>query len=1301
MPHNTSAELEPGEILCERYQVLEHIGRGGMGSVYRAHDRREDHEVALKLLTAAVTDGAAVVRFKREFRSASRLHHPSCVQVYDLDQDGDRWLFTMEYVPGRALDVRGGRARDLRVVASLGLQALAALDHIHSQQIVHRDIKPHNMLVVEREGEPPVLKLTDFGISKLADMDEQPTVGSFMGSLPYMAPEQAAESQVDPRSDLYSLGVVLYLALTGVHPLTPAGQVESFRPSITEWCRLKISDDARPLREVAPQLPDKLIALVDSMLDREPSRRPSTAVAAYEALQEAIESAAGPIPMPQLPPLARASYLAVPRLVGRDDEVDRMQRFLERQLGGSSPGGGLFVISGEAGVGKSKLAAQLPGMVRGLGGELYAGTCRAEGGAAYDPLRYFLGAVDRRVRSEEAAEVERSKTDAPRRSTAESDVAGKPPATLVTTAFVSTSARTAAISTGRTPGQNSDRMRSGSGSGFEPRLDVDAQVNQLWQFQREVAEGLRWLAEDVPRVVLVEDVHWADAAPLELLVFLLRTAHAVSTPEKPVRWAVIVTHRPSPFPSALGWLHEVAEELGVFEQVKLEPLVRSATTELVASILMRPQDDVLRHFVERLIHCVGSKPLDVTQALYSLVAHGKLVRRGSDWALDDVSLEDADVQKRVQSAIGDRAARFSADTKRALASAAVLGRVSDLESLRHVTGVDEALLLDCVDEAIRAKFLDEVSAGAYMFSHSRLRDAILDELPDDVLRSLHARAAEHLIVNREGDDPSAIAHHCAQAHDFEEAFRYGRIAAHDAMASHAFSRAAGLYEDALRYHEASGKEPSLGLLERFGTACLQAGRYDDANAAFSRCIEQTEAPVRRAELLRKSADVEFRRPDMVRARQRLEQLLTSLGFSVPRSASSVGLGIARQGGALVMSWLRAPGQAQDEEQKRRLAMISSTCASLAEAYYFSDFNRAVYYQTASINTAEKVGPSPEMAIGAAQAGLIMSTFGQYKRGLSYLERAEEAAQIAATPVEAAWEAIMRAMSFHCKGDPGNAVVHTGRAEALLQRSAEPLRVRQAWTIHGEALNCLGRYDQTLNTSRGLERLALELDDRRALGWSRYIEGHARWRKGDLVGGLDRLRDGARFNAETGDLANGSAALGRWVLALALAGRVDEALEEGRAGVTTLIDKKLRNPTVTLHGAFLVAAAMANARAPLDRGLRKDVRRAITAGRRYSSLMLFARPSYLAGLAAWEHSRGNTAASARHFDHAKRLAERLGMVGEAADVVAIRRICPTLRHSKALSEGAPGEVKPGDESGDERETGDEPGAGDQEGSSARS
>ncbi len=1265
--NSTPTMLEAGEVLSGRYRVIEHIGSGGMGAVYRVFDREKDQEVALKLLTAAVTDGSAVIRFKREFRSASRLEHPACVRVHDLDQDGDRWFFTMEYVPGQSLDTRGKGGRDLQRVACLGLQALAALDHIHSLQIVHRDIKPQNMLVVA-EGETPRLKLTDFGISKLGDIDEQVGVGSFMGSLPYMAPEQAAETQGDPRSDLYSLGVVLYLALTGIHPLTPVGNTGRFRPSVTEWCRLKLTDDARSLEAVAPALPRPLIELVDSMLERDPAKRPSTAAIVYDRLKDIVQREVGPVPLPSLPPLSRASYLAAPQLVGRDDEVQRLATFLDRSLGDEAQGGGLFVVSGEAGVGKSKLVAQLPAMVRALGGELFTGTCREEGGAAYGPLSHFLGAADQRVRAEEATEVERSRTS---RSGAGADASADPLGSVAssdTTAFVPTSLPTAiptAIPTSAPtaayqPGHTSDRLRSSSSpSTPEQNMDMDAQVNRLWQFQREIAEGLRWMTEDAPCVVLVEDVHWADAAPLELLIFLLRTAHAVSAEGRAVRWALIVTHRPSPFPSALGWLHDAARELKAFEEVKIEPLARSATSELVASMLMRPRDDLLEEFVERLIHSVGSKPLDVTQALYSLVAHRKLVRRGADWALDDVSLENADVQKRVQSAIGDRAARFSVETKRALAAAAIVGRVSDLEALQYLTQVDEALLLDCIDEAIRATFLEEVSPGAYMFVHSRLRDAIRSGLPEDAVRALHGRAADHLIARGDGQDRPTIAYHCAESRRFEEAYRYGRVAAQDAMENYAFSQAADLYGAVLRYREAAGGTVSVALRERFGTACLQAGHYDDASAAFSQCMEEVEDPIRRAELLRKSAEVEFRRPDMERARQLLEQLLSTLGFTVPKSAPSVGMGIVRQGSALLLGWMSTPGQAKDEDERRRYSMVSSTCAALAEAYYFSDFNRAVYYQTASVNTAEKVGPSPELAIAAAQQGYILSSFGQFDRGFNYLDRADAAVREAATPVEGAWEAIMRAMSYHAKGDPASAVLHTGRAEALLQRSAEPLRVRQAWTIHGEALNCLGRYEQTLNTGRGIERLALELDDDRALGWGRYIMGHALWRQGEVESGLKMLRDGVTLMAESGDLANGTAGMGRFVLALALTEHVDEALEQGRQGVATLIDKKLRNPACTLHGAFLVAAAIANARGQADKAVRKEVRRAIGAGRRYSTQILFAKPAYLAGLAAWECSKGSASASGKHFEQAAACADAFGMVGERADVDAIRSICESF------------------------------------------
>ena len=1250
MTDEVAGSLAAGARLAGRYKVLDHLGRGGMGSVYRALDEHEGREVALKLLTSSVTDGQAVVRFKREFRSASRLRHPSCVEVFGLAQDGDQWFITMEYVPGRAFELEPGVRAAPRRIVSLALQALAALDHIHAQQIVHRDIKPQNMLLASGPSDDaPILKLTDFGISKLGDMDEQLGVGLLLGSLPYMAPEQAAEGRVDPRSDLYALGVVLFSALTGQHPLAPTEHAGRFRPAVSEWCRLKIADDPLPLGSLAPGLPEGLSGIVDGLLARDPAARPATAAEVFDALQRVADEELGGVPLPFLPPLDRASYLASPALVGRDDELARLEQFLRAAIGGSE-GGRVLAIAGEAGVGKSKLVAQLPGMVHGLGGEVYTGTCRAEGGAAYEPLLDFLSTADRALRADEAVDALQSDTARARSRRSKSG-----PVTTVGARpepSVPTSTPTVAIRGDSIPVDPPSESDSESGT---DKLDVEARLNKRWQFHRRVADALRSLADEAPVVVLVEDVHWADPAPLELLNFLLRTSHAVSLTERPIPWAVVVTHRPSPVPSALRWLCDTAREVDALEQLDVAPLDRDAATDLVASMLARPRDAQLEQFVERLVSVVGSRPLDVMQALHSLVAHGRLARQGSTWDLTEVSLEDAAVQAKVKSAIGDRAARFSSQTKHALAAAAIVGRSSDLDALEHLTGVDEALLLDCLDEAIRAGFLEEPSPGTYRFVHSRFRDAIAAELPEDVRASLHGAAADHLIENRLADDPTTIAYHCARSERFEEALRFGMRAARDAMADYAFSRAAALYEDVLRYHEATHGEVIPELQERFGTACLQAGRYDDAARALSKAIDASDDAVHRGELLRKAAEVEFRRPDLESARTRLEELLATLGFSVPRSRRSIGVGILREGGTLLLGMLGTPGLDKDEDQRRRRAMISSACAALAEAYYFSDFNRAVFYQAASVNAAEKLGPSPELTIAAAQQGYILSSFGQYDRGFGYLDRAREAADEAATPVEASWEAIMRAMSYHCKGDPTSAVVHTGRAEALLQRSSEPLRVRQAWTIHGEALAALGRYEQMIEVSQDLERLARELEDDRGLGWARYLEGHGRWRRGQHEIGLVRLRDSVRLQAKTGDLANGMAAMGRFVLALTLSGNLSEAIEHGREGAMTLIDKKLRNPACTLHGAFITAAAAAHARSELDRSLRKGVRKAIAAGRRYTTSMLLTRPAYLAGLGAWEQAHGNRDAAMRHFEDAAALAREQGSVGELADVEAVRTL----------------------------------------------
>jgi eukaryotic-like serine/threonine-protein kinase len=210
------------------YRVLEELGRGGMGVVYRAQDVRLEREVALKFLPEpAREDPEAIERFRREARAASALNHPAICTIYDIGDEGGHPFIVMELLEGETLKQLLDR-ETLSPSAALeyGMQLADGLDAAHAKHIVHRDIKPANIFITRRRQ----AKLLDFGLAKLhepgaAELAMGPTrtaaitrAGALLGTVAYMAPEQVRGQPIDGRSDLFSLGVVLYEALTGEHP---------------------------------------------------------------------------------------------------------------------------------------------------------------------------------------------------------------------------------------------------------------------------------------------------------------------------------------------------------------------------------------------------------------------------------------------------------------------------------------------------------------------------------------------------------------------------------------------------------------------------------------------------------------------------------------------------------------------------------------------------------------------------------------------------------------------------------------------------------------------------------------------------------------------------------------------------------------------------------------------------------------------------------------------------------------------------------------------------------------------------
>jgi len=262
-----------GSLVLDRFLIERRIGSGGFGTVYEAWDGRLERPVAVKAIDSGA--GAGSGRVLREAQAAARLNHPGIVTLYEMGEEGGNALLVTELVEGATLDsLNREQVLSDREIGEIGADLCEALDHAHTRSVVHRDIKPQNVLVTE-EGEPHA-KLMDFGVARVTDAAGLTAAGDVVGTLAYMAPEQAeGRPDVGPEADVYSLALVLYECWGGEHPYRRATPAATARA---------IGERPRPLRRLRPDLPRELTEAIDACLQARPTRRPD-----LEQLGETIE----------------------------------------------------------------------------------------------------------------------------------------------------------------------------------------------------------------------------------------------------------------------------------------------------------------------------------------------------------------------------------------------------------------------------------------------------------------------------------------------------------------------------------------------------------------------------------------------------------------------------------------------------------------------------------------------------------------------------------------------------------------------------------------------------------------------------------------------------------------------------------------------------------------------------------------------------------------------------------------------------------------------------------------------------
>jgi predicted ATPase len=750
----TTAPSLPAAFVDGRYVVQELLGEGGKKVVYYAHDTRLDRDVAFALLKAEGLDATARERLQREARALGRLsEHPHIVTVFEVgEEDGQPYLVT-ELLRGGDLAQLLARTPEHRLplprVLELTTAVAQALAFAHEQGVVHRDLKPGNIWL-SQDG---TAKLGDFGLALAADQARVTQAGLVVGTALYLAPEQATGQDVTPRSDLYSLGCLLYELVTGRPPfvgdapITIIGQHLHATPVAPSWHR--------------PDCPPGLEALTLRLLEKDPARRPASADEVVKALVAFGSAPATPpsAPQPALPPSGNPVYRRT--FVGREAELRQLEAACDGAVAGQ---GGLVMVVGEPGIGKTTLTEQLSTYAALRGGRVLVGHCYEEGSLSL-PYLPFVEALRSYV-------LER----APDQLRGELGSGAPEVARLVS--------------------EVRDRVQV---SPSEPSADPSEDRYRLFT---AVSTFLRHAAAIQPLVLVLEDLHDADRGTLQLLQFLARQLNGA-------RLLLVGTYRDvevdraHPLSAALAELRRGSR----FSRVALRGLTADEVQRMFSGITGQEESWRLSEAVYRQTE---GNPLFVQEVVRYLVEEGLITREGGRWRPAGSTPLVETIPEGLRDVIGKRLSRLSEACNRLLAVAAVIGRDFQLATLVTVLGAPEEAVTERLAEAVKVAVLQEQARPAgvrYRFAHAFFRQTLYEELGAARRLRLHqrvARALEQQYASRLEEHAAELAEHFAQstdAADLTKAVHYGAVAAERAMAVYAHGEAVRLVEQALDVQE--------------------------------------------------------------------------------------------------------------------------------------------------------------------------------------------------------------------------------------------------------------------------------------------------------------------------------------------------------------------------------------------------------------------------------------------------------------------------------------------------------------------
>jgi predicted ATPase len=766
-----------GQLIDNRYRIEAVLGRGGMGAVYRAIDETARQPVALKLLHAFIDAGndIALKRFQREFRVLAQLDHPRIVQAHSYGYFQDSPYLVLELLSGHTLSqelAAGSLPRERQLL--IAQQICEALDYLHGRCIVHRDLKPGNLMLLSPDNGVQI-KLMDFGLARNEDASLQLTQeGMALGTMAYIAPEQAQGFPVDFRADLYALGIIMYEMAAGRPPFVHEN------PAVMLMNQLTLTPPSP--RRFNPNIDEPLEQLILQLLAKEPAQRPASVQHLSSQLARLADQT---VVLPTAVPEHRPDLIPRVPLIGREQIIGELVNRWEEARGGQ---GSLIMLPGVAGAGKSRLLTEASVQARLAGSPYHHGHCREHASLPYQPIVEILSPLVRHQAAGQQLSV---------------------------------------------PPELAQLLPGSSGQMAVPAATINPAEARPRMFAA-CRELLQTISQTTPLMLAIEDVQWIDPTSLELLVYLASHIHQVNI-LLIITYRSEEIHSQTELHTALQNLRRAANShylpVGLLSQPDVARYLQAALgkekvpDKVVQSFFQSTNGNPL--FIEETLKTLAEEGHVAEWSRASRTRWNTVTSFTLPLPKTVLSLAERRLQLLSDD---DRSILTTAAVLGPEFSFTLLETVTRLDEDTLLDAIDRLLAARLIEE-LPVRHGDDY----YGFGQEALRQALLSTVSQRRRRRMHQRtgeAIENIFDTGQARYWPVLAYHFAEAGDARRALKYFTLAGDAAAQLYANAEAVAHYSQALDLIEANpdlaGDKQLLHLFTNRGRNLELADHFPEA-----------------------------------------------------------------------------------------------------------------------------------------------------------------------------------------------------------------------------------------------------------------------------------------------------------------------------------------------------------------------------------------------------------------------------------------------------------------------------------------